>query len=318
MLRLVGIGHALPAIEVSTEFLAGQISEANPYPWIEFRRTTLPLEYIEATGNAEPAQAIVVASESPTSLAVSAVRLALERAQLDPDEIGLILAGGATPRQTTPSEAQRIGKLLGLKVPAYDVCSVGADLALQISSLKKWKKSRIPRYVLCVSTSTATQRVNYRNGSEAFLIGDGACACILSTAGKEGFEIVSAQHRTDMVADYHSSIEIYGHLRIVQPAFKDWYSATLEKELTDFFGYEKGSPTSVCCEQLVAEQTDLIRSCTAEQVQICCETGKFGYLLGPGGFLALSMKWDHGIECSSVVVLSGGVGQSFGTVSLKQ
>lgn len=149
--------------------------------------TTLPVDYIEKTGNKNVFEAWKAASHSPTDLGHAAAAKALAIAGIGIEQVGLVLGTTSTPYQSCPSEAQRITGKFGVKIPCYDIVGGMAAVPLYIETLMSWKLERLPDFILCVFTDVPTQYVNYSNGGAApFIFGDAASAMIVSprTMGK--------------------------------------------------------------------------------------------------------------------------------------
>jgi len=116
MLYLHSAGHAHPSNTISNDFLATLVPHASPDQILRrfgilYRRSVLALSYIRETLNQDSKRAQDVASHTPTTLAVAACTMALERAGLRGQDIGLVLANCCTPLQTMPAEEQRIAIL---------------------------------------------------------------------------------------------------------------------------------------------------------------------------------------------------------------
>lgn len=131
---------------------------------------------------------------SPTALGVKAVRLVLEQAGISIEQVGMALGDTATPYQTCPSEAQRIIGELGAKLPAFDIVGGGAALLQALSTFKVWSESRMPEYLLYVSTNTPSQQTRYFSDSApATVMGDAAVALLISTKHTAKTRVVSAK-----------------------------------------------------------------------------------------------------------------------------
>lgn len=191
MLSILGIGAAYPETIIDNSLLA-ELSDSRWAKDLEGRlgilkrRSSLTIDYIRQTKNLNPRS---VRSEiSPSALGLQAAEKAIERAGIQKEQIGLILGDSGTPLETTPSEAQRLGALLGLKINAYDIAMGGGALLGQLDVLCNMKPESLPEYILCVSTNCLTQKVDYAGGDERFIFGDGACAFVASAkhSGKLG------------------------------------------------------------------------------------------------------------------------------------
>lgn len=191
MLYILGMGYAHPKTIIDNQFLEDLGTGTNA-TWIkekigiDTRLSCLPLDYIKETRNANPAEALKVAEYTPTQLGVTAAEMAMQRAGITPDQIGMIICNGCTPVQTTPGESQRIGKELGLKnVKAFDVFTACPAFALHLDMLASYKDEALPDYILALSTATLTQKVNYNDRTDGAIWGDGAAAYVISPR-KEG------------------------------------------------------------------------------------------------------------------------------------
>ena len=186
MLKIVSAGAAFPAQHISTQLLLELQPALGSNPalkscGVELRPTILDLTYLRETKNVDVWQSKQHLAQSANEIAVQAAQLCLERARIKPEEIGLIIGETGTPFETTPSEAQRVGKALGIKIPAYDVAAGSSSLIHYLALIDSWKEESRANYTLCVSTHTPTQRINYSQGVEGAYFGDASCAMLLSS-----------------------------------------------------------------------------------------------------------------------------------------
>lgn len=198
---IVGVGAAYPGEEIADPVLKSLPGNLTPEDTahlqrygVASRRSSLPARWVASSGAGDVLRSRTVATDSPTTLGAKAVRQALDRAHIAIEQVGLIIADTATPYQTCPSEAQRIGGEFGVKVPAYDVTAGASALPFFLSLLTSWKKERIPEYVVCVSTNTPTQQLSYATQSvAAYTFGDAACAVVLSPTKPGKLRVESAR-----------------------------------------------------------------------------------------------------------------------------
>ena len=185
-LNILGLGVAYPSQVIDKSYFNGSDRAAVDRSGINQRLTTVNPNYLRTTQNSDPANAISNSEESPTDLAVRAANSAMLEAGIEPESLGLLIGDCSTPWATTPSEAQRLGGRYDLKVPAFDVTASSGVLCLHFETLANIKEKKLPDYVLCVSTNTPSQRVDYSKGTERFILGDAAVAVVVSPrlAGK--------------------------------------------------------------------------------------------------------------------------------------
>jgi 3-oxoacyl-[acyl-carrier-protein] synthase III len=79
---------------------------------------------------------------------------ALKSTTLNLAELGLILSDTITPIETCPAEATRVGKLLGLKVKAFDIIGANCSLALFLDTLVSFRPECLPDHILLVSANS--------------------------------------------------------------------------------------------------------------------------------------------------------------------
>lgn len=123
------------------------------------------------------------AGESTASMGAVAARQALERAGLQPDQVGLIICATATPDMLVPATACYIQQALGIAgVPAFDLgagCS-GFLYALVVGA--RCTASGLCQNALVVGAECLTRFIRPEDRGTALLFGDGAGAVVLQPA----------------------------------------------------------------------------------------------------------------------------------------
>jgi 3-oxoacyl-[acyl-carrier-protein] synthase III len=114
-------------------------------------------------------------------MGAAAARLALKRASLKPEDIGMVIAGSSSPDNVAPAEASAIATELGIEVPCLDMNSACSTFGMQINFLSRMKPDSLPPYILLVDSETLTKTVDYSDRNTAVLFGDGSSAAIVST-----------------------------------------------------------------------------------------------------------------------------------------
>ncbi len=175
MLYLHAMGHFNPENVISNKFLEDlDIGTTNEWIMervgIENRRTVLPLDYIVQTRNQNPQAAFEARIYKNAQMAARAAGMALQRASLRLEDIGMIIAGSLliTWRQ----------RRLQLSPPNWalkclpDMNSACSSFGMQINFLSKMQPEALPDYILG-GRFNATKCVDYNNRSTAVLFGDG-------------------------------------------------------------------------------------------------------------------------------------------------
>jgi 3-oxoacyl-[acyl-carrier-protein] synthase-3 len=156
--------------------------------------------------------------EGIAEMAAAAARRALERAELEPDAIDLIVLANWTQRRFIPELAPKLQALLGARRAfAFDVCCACAGFVYGVSIAHSYLQN--PRFsrALVVASETTSQRG--RPASKSTLVfGDAAGAFVLERGAARGGRILDYELITD--GEYHGAMEItaegYVHTNIDQ------------------------------------------------------------------------------------------------------
>lgn len=183
-LHLHGVGHFHPENQIDNKFLEDLDIGTNE-KWItdrvgiRNRRTVLPLDYIKATKNKDLRAGLEAALYSNGECGRRAALMAIERAGIQPSDVGMIIAGGSSPDTCIPGEGSRVAKLLGLEVPTFDMHAACSTFGLHLHVAAQMRD--LPEYVLVVSPENTTRVTDYSDRSSAILFGDATSAAVIST-----------------------------------------------------------------------------------------------------------------------------------------
>jgi 3-oxoacyl-[acyl-carrier-protein] synthase III len=187
MLYLHAMGHFHPDSIITNQFLE-DLDIGTSEEWIlervgiKTRRTVLPLDYIRQTKNINPQEAFPAARYKNWEMGVAAAKMALQRAGLKPEDIGMLISGSSAPDHIAPAESSVIAAEIGIDVPCLDMNSACSSFGMQINFLSRMKPDALPPYILLVDTEALTKCVDYSDRGAAVLFGDGAAAAIISTS----------------------------------------------------------------------------------------------------------------------------------------
>ncbi|HMO01630.1 MAG TPA: hypothetical protein PKD37_03145 [Oligoflexia bacterium] len=292
-INILGIGHAFPENLISNELFFDLASSAGNSKESEIfqeerisaeaaRRTVLDIDYLRNTGNRDTWQSVHNMSDTPTNLAERAARMALERANLKPEDIGLVIGDCITPLETTPSEGQRLAGRLGLKVPSFDLSTPFGALALQLEALNMISPAKLPDYVLLVSANTPTTRVNYSRGqADALYLGDAAAAVVCSYNQRAGIKLKEIACWQIEREEFFCA-PLYGEIDFKYDVFKK-----VTNNLSSFILKEDSSADLVILPELFSlKLRPLIKAQTITTFE------KVGYSLGAAEFIPLSLSWQ--------------------------
>jgi 3-oxoacyl-[acyl-carrier-protein] synthase III len=119
-----------------------------------------------------------------TSLfAVRAARQAIERARIDPIDIGLVICATVTPDQILPSTACLIQADLGCnKAAAFDIAAACSGFLYGLTVANQMIRAGLTRYALVIGAEILSRYVDFTDRSTCVLFGDGAGAAVLGPA----------------------------------------------------------------------------------------------------------------------------------------
>lgn len=188
---IIGTGHALPADIISNadlENAAGLTDE-----WITTR-----------TGIKERRRANK--HESASTLGASAATLALQDANLNADEIDLIICTTISPDKPLPSTACLIQNILGAnRAACFDLAAACSGFIYGLEIADKMIKSGAYQNALVVSVDLMTRTTDYNDPKTSPLFGDGAGAVVL-TAVEKGRGILASRIFSD--GGFHNLVHI--------------------------------------------------------------------------------------------------------------
>lgn len=186
MLYLHGMGHFHPENVIDNRFLE-DLDIGTTDEWIvervgiKTRRTVLPLDYIRETKNRDPRETDRVRLYSDAEMGARAAEMAMDRAGIKPEDIGLIIAGSSVPHYISPPQASIIACKLGIEVLGFDMHSSCSTFGAHLTFLSHMVPEKLPPYILIISMEALTLSVNFADRSSAVLFGDGSSAAVVST-----------------------------------------------------------------------------------------------------------------------------------------
>lgn len=120
-----------------------------------------------------------------SQLATGAARKAISAADIDPNEIDLILLATFTPDRLLPQTATAVQQQLGLKCPAVDLVAACAGFMYGLLTGAQFVATGSLRNVLVIGADTNTRVLNPDDKKTFPLFGDGAGAVLLTRGSDE-------------------------------------------------------------------------------------------------------------------------------------
>ena len=170
--RIVGWGKCVPDKVVTNHDLARTLNTSDE--WIR-----------ERTGIRE--RRIAAVTDSTSTLAVSAARVALGVAGLPPEELDLIIVGTVTPDYPLPSTACLVQDALGASsAAAFDLVAGCSGFVYGLTIGSQMIQARSCRNVLVVGSDIMSRVTDATDRNSRILFGDGAGAFVLQGSDEPG------------------------------------------------------------------------------------------------------------------------------------
>lgn len=171
--RILGTGSYLPA---------GILTNAD----LEQRIDTTSQWIIERTGIHR--RHIAVDGELTSDLATAAAHAALDAANVQANDIDLIIVATTTPDLVFPSTACSVQAKLGItnQTPAFDLQAVCSGFIYALSVADQFIKTGAARYVLVIGAETMSRITDWTDRGNCILWGDGAGAVVLGASTEPG------------------------------------------------------------------------------------------------------------------------------------
>src|SRR5919106_955266 len=162
---ILGTGHSHPEGVLTNADLEKMVETSDE--WIT-SRTGIKQRHKAAEG------------EYTSMFAVAAARQAIERARIDPIDLGLVICATVSPDQILPSTGCLIQAELGAnRAAAFDLAAACSGFLYGLTLANQMIRSGQSRHALVVGAELLSRFVDYKDRATCILFGDGAGAAVL-------------------------------------------------------------------------------------------------------------------------------------------
>ncbi len=149
-------------------------------------------------------------NEGSSDLGFKASQIAIQRANIDKNDIDLVICATVTPDYLCmPSTACLIASKLGLEpVQAFDISAACTGFVYAVSVAKAFIESGMKKNVLIVGAEKYTSILDYTDRGTCFIFGDGAGAAIISASDNKSEAIIDVNCSSD--GNYSDLIQTIG------------------------------------------------------------------------------------------------------------
>ena len=166
-INILGTGSSLPKLTIHNDDLATKVDTS--HEWI-YKRTGI-VERRLAT------------DETAVSMGVDACKKALEAADMDAQEIDLIVLSSITSDYITPATSCIIQKELGIEnAAAFDISAGCTGFVYALTIAASMLQSMNKKNALVLSSELISRIVDWEDRSTCVLFGDGAGAAVISVS----------------------------------------------------------------------------------------------------------------------------------------
>ena len=162
----------------------------------------------------------IVTDENTCDLALEASLNALSMAELNPEDIDLIILATTTPDKIFPATATILQDRLEASCPAFDLQAVCAGFVFALTTAQQYIENGSAKNILVVGSETMSKIVDWSDRSTAILFADGAGAVVLSADNTTGIKhskllsdgsFLSSLHVNNNGIDERGTIQMEGN-----------------------------------------------------------------------------------------------------------
>lgn len=182
--RILGTGSYLPENNVTNDELSKTVDTSDE--WI-FKRSGIKSRHIAAS------------HETTSDMALQASLLALDAANILPNELGGIIVATTTADLTFPSTAAIVQAKLGIETTcmAFDIQAVCSGFVYALATANGFFKSGMDKPILVIGAEKMSSILDWNDRTTCVLFGDGAGAVVLGATDDKTDGILSTHLHAD-------------------------------------------------------------------------------------------------------------------------
>ncbi len=182
-ISIIGCGHEMPKFTATNEYLEKIVDTSDE--WI-----------VKRTGMKERR---LITDETLSGLASEASKKAIEVAEIDKQEIGLIIAATFTSDTKTPALASNVQKALGIeRAAAMDLSAGCTGFIYALATAKGLMETMGIDTALVIGADYISKDIDWTDRSTCVLFGDGTGAVVLKKTQEEGIGEIYLNGKPDI------------------------------------------------------------------------------------------------------------------------
>ncbi len=193
---ITGTGSSLPVKTLTNEDFTKIVDTSDE--WIS-TRTGIKVRHIASEG------------ETTATLSAEASKKALSDADLDPEDVELIIVATITPEMVFPSTACFVQDMIGAKKAwAFDLAAACSGFVYGLSIVQQFINAGRYKNALVIGAETLTRITDYEDKASCVLFGDGAGAVIVERSQGGPLGIMYSTSASDGSAWASLKCQAYG------------------------------------------------------------------------------------------------------------
>lgn len=199
--KIIGVGSGFPEGVMTNQDFEKFLDTSDE--WIRTRTG------IETRRIADPAK-----GETTLTIAEKAAVKALQKADLSPADLDMIVVGTVTPETVMPCTANQLQARLGAKKAfSFDLQAACSGWLYALSIADQYIRTGAAKNALVIGAETLSSVVNWRDRSTSVLFGDGAGAAVLTRSEDPKHRILATKIYSD--GNYGDLLQIpHGYCKV--------------------------------------------------------------------------------------------------------
>ncbi|MCU0609224.1 MAG: ketoacyl-ACP synthase III [Chitinispirillaceae bacterium] len=258
---------------------------------------------------------------------IAAGRIALERANIRPEEVDAIICGTVTPDSFFPSTACKIQAALGCtNAFAFDVMAACSGFIFGLSIADGYIRSGQTKTVLVIGAEILSKTVDWTDRGSCILFGDGAGAAVVQGTNDKSIGIMATKLGSDGTQAEILTLPVWGDKRFTTMKGNEVFKHAV-RQMTAYSlkAVEAAGLTLDQIDYLIPHQANMrIISSVGEQLKlprekIITNLERYGNTSSASIPLALNEAWEAGkIKKGTTVLLTAlGGGLTFGSTVVR-
>ena len=185
-IRILATGKAVPKREVTNDDMAKIVDTSDE--WIK-QRTGMSVRHHVSDG------------ENHTMLAEQAARAAIEKSEIDKEDVGVVIVCTVSADYYSPSAACLIQGRLGLKkdIIAFDLGAGCSGFVFGLETIRALMMARNAKYGLIIGAEVLSKKMDMTDRGTCVLFGDGAAAAVVELSDSLYTSVIGVDGDEEMI-----------------------------------------------------------------------------------------------------------------------